>query len=68
MRNFSAITSETVTATWSFKGLVGSGNFNEIGVNLLGLKSNNQTKVLQLLIDVLDLCAAAFKPWYERAE
>lgn len=28
--------------------LGGSGNFNEIGVNLLGLKSNNQTNIITL--------------------
>ncbi len=51
VRNFSAITSGTVTATWSIKGLGGSGNFNEIGVNLLGLKSNNQTNIITLKFD-----------------
>jgi hypothetical protein len=45
-RSFSSITTGAVTATWSIKGMGGTGNFNEIGVNLLGQKSNDQTNVL----------------------
>jgi hypothetical protein len=44
-RNFTSITTGIVTASWSIKGMGGTGAFNEIGINLLGLKSNSQTNV-----------------------
>lgn len=47
-RNFPSITTGTVTASWSIKGMGGTGAFNEIGVNLLGLKSNSQTNVITI--------------------
>ena len=50
-RNFSAITTGTVTVNWSIRGLGGIGNFNEIGLNILGLKSNSQTVVATLKFD-----------------
>jgi hypothetical protein len=50
-RNFSSITTGTVTANWSIKGIGGTGAFNEIGVNILGLKSNSQSNVITLKFD-----------------
>jgi len=47
-RNFTAIATGTVTATWSLKGLPAFGNFNELGLNIRGLKSDSATNVLTM--------------------
>ena len=50
-RSFDSITTVTVTVSWSVRGLGGLANFNEIGLNILGLKSNSQTVVATLKFD-----------------
>lgn len=47
-RDFTAISTGTVTATWSLKGLPAFGNFNELGLTIRGLKSNSATNLLTL--------------------